>query len=43
MRSLAVESLSVRGFRNLSAVDVAFGSRFNVVSGENGQGKTNLL
>ncbi|MGA7118446.1 MAG: DNA replication and repair protein RecF [Polyangiaceae bacterium] len=43
MRSLAVESLSVRGFRNLAAVDVAFGSRFNVVSGENGQGKTNLL
>jgi DNA replication and repair protein RecF len=43
MRSLAVESLSVRGFRNLMGVDLAFGPRFNVVSGDNGQGKTNLL
>jgi DNA replication and repair protein RecF len=43
MRSLAVESLSARGFRNLVAVDVAFGPRFNVVAGDNGQGKTNLL
>jgi DNA replication and repair protein RecF len=43
MRSLAIESLSVRGFRNLSHVTVALGPRFNVVSGDNGQGKTNLL
>jgi DNA replication and repair protein RecF len=43
MRSLAVESLSVRGFRNLTHVDLALGPRFNVVSGDNGQGKTNLL
>ena len=43
MRSLAVESLSVRTFRNLTSVDVALGPRFNVVSGDNGQGKTNLL
>jgi DNA replication and repair protein RecF len=43
MRSLALESLSIRGFRNLSSVDVELGPRFNVVSGDNGQGKTNLL
>jgi DNA replication and repair protein RecF len=43
MRSLALESLSVRSFRNLTSVDLALGSRFNVVSGDNGQGKTNLL
>lgn len=43
MRSLAVESLSIRGFRNLASVDLAFGPRFNVLSGDNGQGKTNLL
>ncbi len=29
--------------RNLAAVDIAFGPRFNVISGDNGQGKTNLL
>lgn len=42
-RSLALESLSVRGFRNLTAVDLALGPRFNILSGDNGQGKTNLL
>src|SRR6516162_7404915 len=43
MRSLAIESLSVRGFRNLVAVDVELGPRLNVFSGDNGQGKTSLL
>lgn len=43
MRSLAVESVQVRSFRNLAAVDVELGPRFNVVAGANGQGKTNLL
>jgi len=33
----------VRSFRNLTALDVELGERFNVVSGDNGQGKTNLL
>jgi DNA replication and repair protein RecF len=42
-RALAIESVSVRGFRNLEAVDLELGPRFNVVSGDNGQGKTNLL
>jgi len=43
MRSLAVQSLSIRGFRNLERVDVEPGPHFNVVYGDNGQGKTNLL
>lgn len=43
MRGLAVESVQVRSFRNLAAVDVELGPRFNVVAGDNGQGKTNLL
>ncbi len=43
MRPLAVKSLSVRGLRNLTSVDVDLGPRFNVVFGDNGQGKTNLL
>ncbi len=42
-RSLAVETLSIRGFRNLTSVDVALGPRFNVLSGDNGQGKTNFV
>ncbi|MGD0677977.1 MAG: DNA replication and repair protein RecF [Polyangiaceae bacterium] len=43
MRSLAVRSLSFRSFRNLARVDLDLGARINVVSGDNGQGKTNLL
>jgi DNA replication and repair protein RecF len=40
---LVVEQVSVRAIRNLAVVDLSFGPRFNVVSGDNGQGKTNLL
>jgi DNA replication and repair protein RecF len=43
MRPLRVEQVQIRGFRNLASVDVAFGERFNVIAGDNGQGKTNLL
>jgi DNA replication and repair protein RecF len=43
MRSLAIETLSVRDLRNLSSVDLTLGPRFNVLAGDNGQGKTNLL
>jgi DNA replication and repair protein RecF len=42
-RPLHVEHLQVRSFRNLASVDLEPGERFNVVSGDNGQGKTNLL
>lgn len=43
LRSLAVEILNVRGLRNLASVDLELGHRFNVLAGENGQGKTNVL
>ena len=43
MRKLVVSEVSIRGFRNLARADLRFGERFNVVSGDNGQGKTNLL
>lgn len=43
MRSLAVASLGIRDFRNLAKVDLDLGPRFNVLFGDNGQGKTNLL
>jgi DNA replication and repair protein RecF len=43
MRALAIESLTTRGFRNLVPAEIALGPRFNVVAGDNGQGKTNLL
>jgi DNA replication and repair protein RecF len=39
----ALETLRVRDFRNLRLLELAPGARFNVVSGDNGQGKTNLL
>ena len=35
--------LAPRGFRNLAPEVVSFGSGWNLVVGENGQGKTNLL
>lgn len=43
MSSLRLERLVARGFRNLADLDLAPGARFNVLSGENGQGKSNLL
>ena len=35
--------LRVRDFRNLHEVDFQPGEHFNVLSGDNGQGKSNLL
>lgn len=43
MSPLRIASVQIRAFRNLASVDVELGERFNVVSGDNGQGKTNLL
>ena len=37
-RSLCIQRLEVRGFRNLGAQLVELGPRFNVLFGENGQG-----
>ncbi len=41
--ALSIRSLSIRGFRNLARVDLEPSPQFNVLSGDNGQGKTNLL
>lgn len=35
--------LGVQNFRNIALAELHFGARFNVVHGDNGQGKTNLL
>jgi DNA replication and repair protein RecF len=43
MQPLTLERISVRHVKNLEAVDLTFGPRFHVLSGDNGQGKTNLL
>jgi DNA replication and repair protein RecF len=43
VRTLAIERLSLRALRNIHALDLEPGPRFNVISGDNGQGKTNLL
>ncbi|MBK8252489.1 MAG: DNA replication and repair protein RecF [Polyangiaceae bacterium] len=40
---LVITSLTVRDFRNLAKVEIVFSPRFNVISGQNGQGKTSLL
>jgi DNA replication and repair protein RecF len=39
----AVELLRVRDFRNLRELALSPGPRFNVIAGDNGQGKSNLL
>lgn len=36
-------SLRVQGFRNIASVDLSPSPGFNVISGDNGQGKTSLL
>lgn len=38
-----IERVSLRAIRNLRSIDFAPGPRFNVIFGENGQGKTSLL
>lgn len=40
---LSVETLSIRGFRNVSELQLQFSPRINVISGDNGQGKTSVL
>ncbi len=35
--------LGIQNFRNIALAELSFGARFNVVYGDNGQGKTNLL
>lgn len=40
---MLVRALKVDGFRNLKPTTIEPGPRFNVISGDNGQGKTNLL
>jgi DNA replication and repair protein RecF len=41
--SLTLDRVSIRHLRNLTEVDTELGPRFNVIAGDNGQGKTNLL
>ncbi len=43
MRSLHVSELAARGFRNLRGEPLRLGPRFTVLSGDNGQGKSNVL
>ncbi|MEZ0326090.1 MAG: DNA replication/repair protein RecF [Fimbriimonas sp.] len=41
--AISVSSVSLDGFRNYRRLDLDLSSRFNVLSGRNGQGKTNFL
>lgn len=40
---MKITGLSALNFRNLEGVEIGPGERFNVISGENGEGKSNLL
>jgi len=42
-KTLRINDLQARGFRNLRSDTIALGPRFTVLSGDNGQGKTNIL
>lgn len=41
--SLRIDQLAIREFRNIEALDLALSPRINVISGDNGQGKTSVL
>ncbi len=41
--SLVVQKLDIRGFRNIESLQLELGPRVNVISGDNGQGKTSVL
>ena len=41
--SHCILTLHTRGFRNLAPLELPLGAHFNVLSGENGQGKSNVL
>ena len=43
MGSMILDSLKLRCYRNLADIDVSWSGHFNVIYGQNGQGKTNLL
>jgi DNA replication and repair protein RecF len=43
MEQLTLNKLSLAGFKNYAHADVAFSSGFNCITGNNGEGKTNLL
>lgn len=43
MVSMILENLKLRGFRNLSEAEISWNERFNIIYGQNAQGKTNLL
>ena len=38
-----IATAAIQGFRNLAEMDFEFSPRVNIIRGENGQGKTNLL
>ena len=40
---MAISQLSLTDFRNLRSATLDFNSRFNIISGDNGSGKTSLL
>jgi DNA replication and repair protein RecF len=43
LEALSITALEVRTFRNLASVSLKPSLRFNVIHGQNGQGKSNLL
>jgi len=43
MERVQLDALSLADFRNIVRARIDFGSRFNVLSGENGMGKTNVV
>jgi DNA replication and repair protein RecF len=43
LKTLLVTRLTLRDFRNVQSLSIAPAPRFNVIAGDNGQGKTSLL
>lgn len=40
---MIIKSLSVLNFRNIASIEIKFNERLNLIIGDNGQGKTNII
>ena len=43
MNKCRIKTLEIENYRNISSCELQFSNEINVITGENGQGKTNLI
>ena len=40
---MLIQNIQIKNFRNIKSADISFDEKMNVISGENAQGKTNII